>query len=212
MSPSTHRILHADAAIVVADKPAGLLSVPGRRESDCLVARVQADYPGARIVHRLDMATSGLIVLARDAEAHRRMSRAFEERRVAKRYVAEVHGHLRDEAGEIDLPLRCDWEHRPRQIVDPLRGRRALTRYRVLGRGGSGEDARTRVELEPVTGRSHQLRVHLLALGHPILGDELYAPPPSAARFGRLHLHAAGIAFAHPASNEPVRFESRAPF
>lgn len=212
MSPSCPAVLHADRALIVIDKPAGLLSVPGRSEPDCAATRVQAAYPGARIVHRLDMATSGLLVMARDAESHRRLSRAFEERHVTKRYVADVHGHLACDSGEIDLPMRCDWENRPRQIIDPVQGRHALTRYRVLERRGAGSAASTRVELEPVTGRSHQLRVHLQALGHPILGDELYAPADSVVRHPRMHLHATAIAFAHPESGEPVRFESLVPF
>lgn len=209
---SSLAILHADRALIVADKPAGLLSVPGRSEPDCLAARVQAAYPDARIVHRLDMATSGLIVMARDAEAHRRLSRAFEQRRVAKRYIADVHGHLAADAGEVDLPMRCDWENRPRQIVDPVQGRRALTRYRVLSRHGTPDNPSSRVELEPITGRSHQLRVHLLSLGHPILGDELYAPASSPLRHPRMHLHATNIEFEHPDTGERVRFDSPVPF
>ncbi|BAL22396.1 RluA family pseudouridine synthase [Azoarcus sp. KH32C] len=206
-------ILYADDALIVAEKPAGLLSVPGRGEErqDCLAARVQALYADARIVHRLDMATSGLIVLARGAEMHRRMSMAFERQTVGKRYLAQVHGHVDHEGGEIDLPLICDWENRPRQIVDQ-RGRRALTRYHVLARDGVGRDAVSRVELEPVTGRSHQLRVHLMSIGHPILGDTLYAPPESAERHPRMLLHAAGISFDHPATQLPVSFESSVPF
>lgn len=210
----TPTLLHVDAELIVADKPAGLLSVPagGAVRQDCLVSRVQALHPDALIVHRLDMATSGLILLARGAEMLRRLSLAFEQRIVGKRYVALVHGHLAHDSGEIDLALAEDPARRPRQIVDPLRGRRALTRYRVLARSGIGEDALTRVELKPVTGRTHQLRVHLMALGHPILGDPLYAPPASAERHGRLHLHAAGIAFIHPHTRMPLQFDSPLPF
>ena len=207
-------LLHVDDALIVADKPAGLLSVPGRGEErqDCLAARVQAIYPDALIVHRLDMATSGLILLARGAEMHRRMSLAFEKRTVGKRYVALVHGHLADNEGEIDLPLVGDWDNRPRQIVDHANGRRALTRYRVIERLGTNEESTSRVELSPVTGRSHQLRVHLMSIGHAILGDPLYAPPESAARHPRMYLHAASIAFIHPETRVPVSFESPAPF
>lgn len=207
-------ILYTDDALIVADKPAGLLSVPGRGEErqDCLAARVQALYPDALIVHRLDMATSGLILLARGAEMHRRMSLAFEKRTVSKRYVALVHGHVAQDAGEIALPLICDWENRPRQMVDHARGRHALTRYRIAARSGAGEDAVSRVELQPVTGRSHQLRVHLTAIGHAIVGDPLYAPPASAARHPRMHLHATSIAFIHPRLRTPVSFESTVPF
>ncbi|HJV25766.1 MAG TPA: RluA family pseudouridine synthase [Aromatoleum sp.] len=207
-------ILYSDDALIVADKPAGLLSVPGRGEHlrDCLAVRVQALFADALIVHRLDRDTSGLIVLARGAEMHRRMSMAFEKRTVGKRYLAQVHGHVDHEGGEIDLPLIVDWENRPRQMVDPVRGRRALTRYRVLAREGAGVDAISRVELEPVTGRSHQLRVHLMTIGHAILGDSLYAPPESAERHPRLHLHAARIEFMHPQTQQPMSFESCVPF
>lgn len=207
-------ILYADDAMIVADKPAGLLSVPGRGEErqDCLATRMQALYPDALIVHRLDMATSGLILLARGAEMHRRMSLAFEKRTVSKRYVALVHGHVAEEAGEIALPLICDWENRPRQMVDHARGRPALTRYWVVARTGEDDNASSRIDLQPVTGRSHQLRVHLMAIGHAILGDPLYAPPASAARYPRMHLHATSIAFIHPARRTPVSFDSPVPF
>lgn len=214
MPPLSPTILYFDDALIVADKPPGLLSVPagGQARQDCVEARVQALYPDALLVHRLDMGTSGLILLARGAEMLRRMSLGFETRVVGKRYVALVHGHVEAEVGEIDLPLGPDLENRPRMIVDPVRGRRALTRFRVVSCDGEGETAHSRIELEPVTGRSHQLRVHLMSLGHPILGDPLYAPPESAARHGRMHLHAAGIAFIHPARRVPMRFESPVPF
>ncbi|MBS0357075.1 MAG: RluA family pseudouridine synthase [Proteobacteria bacterium] len=207
-------ILHADDALIVADKPPGLLSMPARGEDrqDCLVARVQAQFADALPVHRLDMATSGLILLARGAEMQRRMNLAFEQRIVGKRYEALVHGHIGPDAGEIDLPLAADPQRNPHQIVDRQHGRRALTRYRVVERGGAGPDAVTRVELKPVTGRTHQLRVHLQSLGHPILGDPLYAPPDSAERHRRLHLHAAAITLIHPQRRVPLGFESVVPF
>lgn len=207
-------ILFADDAIVVADKPAGLLSQPARGEArqDCLEARVQVRYADATLVHRLDMATSGIILLARGAEMLRRMNAAFAQRTVGKRYVANVHGHIAAECGEIDLPLAADPDNNPRQIVDQGHGRRALTRYRVIGRSGEGEGAITRVELKPVTGRTHQLRVHLMAIGHPILGDLLYAPPQSGRTHARMHLHAAAIAFIHPDRRVPLTFESPVPF
>lgn len=207
-------ILFADDALVVADKPAGLLSQPARGEDrqDCLETRVQALYPDAMLVHRLDMATSGLILLARGDEMLRRMNAAFAQRTVGKRYVATVHGHVADDAGEIDLPLAADPDRNPRQRVDRVHGRRALTRYRVVARGGEGEAAFSRVELKPVTGRTHQLRVHLMSLGHPILGDVLYAPPHSAQLHLRMHLHAAAIAFIHPERRVPLTFESAVPF
>jgi tRNA pseudouridine32 synthase/23S rRNA pseudouridine746 synthase len=207
-------LLYVDDALIVADKPAGLLSVPGRGEArqDCLAARVQARFPDALIVHRLDQATSGLILLARGAEMHRRMSLAFEKRTVGKRYVAIVTGHVVPDVGEIDLPLRGDWENRPRQIVDHIDGRRALTRYSVAQRSGEGATATSRVLLEPVTGRSHQLRVHLLSIGHPIVGDRLYGAPDQAAEPDRMLLHAAEIAFIHPATRLPMSFASPIPF
>ena len=210
----TPAIVFVDHALIVADKPAGLLSVPGRgaERQDCLASRVQARYPDALIVHRLDMATSGLILLARGAEMHRRLSLSFEKRTVGKRYEALVHGHLSDDHGAIDLPLAADWEQRPRQRVDHEHGRHALTHYRVLERSGAGAAASSRVELFPVTGRSHQLRVHLMSLGHAILGDTLYAPPDSAQCHPRMHLHATNISFIHPERRVPLSFESPAPF
>ena len=207
-------VLHLDEFLLVTDKPAGLLSVPagGEGRQDCLAARIQARWADARIVHRLDAATSGLVLFARGAEMLRRMSLAFEQRVVGKQYLAVVHGHVVQDSGEIDLPLAEDADNRPRQIVDPLRGRRALTRYRVLDRQGTGADAISRLELKPVTGRAHQLCVHLLSLGHPILGDPLYAPPESAARFARMHLHATRVAFMHPHTRVPMVFDSPVPF
>lgn len=205
--------LYADDHLLVLDKPAGLLAVPGRGpdKQDCLSARAQARWPDALIVHRLDMATSGLLVLARGAAMQRALSMAFAARRVQKRYLAVVAGRLASPAadwGVIDLPLILDWPNRPRRMIDPAHGKPSLTRWRVLGY----EDDCTRVELEPVTGRSHQLRVHLLALGHPIMGDQLYAPAALAARSGRLLLHAWRLEFDHPASGRRLQFESPAPF
>lgn len=207
-------ILYADDEIIVADKPAGLLSQPARGDGrqDCLATRVQALYDNALLVHRLDMATSGLILLARGAEMLRRMNAAFAQRTVGKRYLASVHGHVASDSGDIDLPLAADPHNNPRQIVDRLHGRRALTRYRVVARSGEGIEAMSRVELKPVTGRTHQLRVHLMSMGHPILGDVLYAPPESPLRHARMHLHAASIAFIHPERRIPMSFESPVPF
>ena len=201
-------VLHEDEALLVIDKPAGLLAVPGRGEAgrDNLAARVQARFADALVVHRLDMATSGLMLFARGAPVQRALSMAFANRQVHKRYVAVVIGHLADDSGVIDAALAADWPNRPRQIVDPVRGKPALTRWRVLARGVDS----TRVELEPVTGRSHQLRVHLASIGHPICGDALYAPEP--ARAERLLLHASHLAFAHPARHGPCRFDSAPPF
>jgi len=207
--------LYVDDALLVLGKPSGLLAVPGRGadKQDCLSARVQARYPGALIVHRLDMATSGLMVMARNPAAQRELSKAFAAREVAKRYIAVVAGRLEappEGWGIIDLPIAVDWPRRPLRIVDPVHGKPSLTRWRVLECGATGRD--TRVELEPVTGRSHQLRVHLRELGHPILGDALYAPPEVQARAGRLLLHACSLRFAHPLTGDALAFESPAPF
>ncbi len=200
--------LHVDDALIIAEKPAGLLAVPGRGpdKQDCLSARVQACYPDALIVHRLDMATSGLICFARTAETQRRLNRSFEERMVGKRYCARVIGLL-EGAGEIDLPLIVDWENRPKSKVDPVHGKPSRTRWRASGYDAASDT--TRVELAPVTGRSHQLRVHLAALGFPILGDPLYAPPLLAPR---MCLHAMALSLFHPADGRPVEFFSPPPF
>ncbi|MDE2564579.1 MAG: RluA family pseudouridine synthase [Burkholderiales bacterium] len=199
---------YADADLLVVVKPAGLLAVPGRGEAGAahLTAQVQAAYPDALAVHRLDMATSGLMLYARGAEMHRRLGAAFAERRVAKAYVAVVEGPLAGDAGEIAAPLAADWPRRPRQQVDPVNGKPALTRWRVLAR----EADSTRVALEPVTGRTHQLRVHLQSIGHPVRGDPLYAPPP--LRAARLLLHATRLALAHPRDGRALVFESAVPF
>lgn len=205
--------LYADDTILVFDKPSGLLAVPGRGadKQDCLAARVQARYPDALIVHRLDMATSGLMVMARGAAAQRELSRAFAARAVKKRYIAVVAGRLEappEDWGIIDLPIIVDWPNRPLRIVDHVHGKPSLTRWRVLGH----EKTCTRVELEPITGRSHQLRVHLRELGHPILGDALYAPPDVQAQATRLLLHAWSLRFVHPLTRAMLAFECAAPF
>ncbi len=207
--------LYVDDTLLIFDKPGGLLAVPGRGadKQDCLSARVQARYPDALIVHRLDMATSGLMVMARGAAAQRALSQAFAARTVNKRYIAVVAGRLEAPPGEwgvIDLPIIVDWPNRPLRIVDHQHGKPSLTRWRVLGYEADG--AATRIELEPVTGRSHQLRVHLRALGYPILGDALYAPPEVQAKAGRLLLHSAALGFAHPLTGEAMRFTSGVPF
>jgi len=208
-------VVYVDDSLLVVDKPSGLLAVPGRGpgKQDCLSARVQAHYPDALVVHRLDMDTSGLMVMARGAGMQRMLSRAFAARAVTKRYVAVVAGRLEAPAqawGEIDLPLICDWPNRPRQIVDLSLGKPSLTRWRVLGYDAAGRA--TRVELEPVTGRSHQLRVHMCELGHPILGDPLYAPPGLRALAPRLQLHAASLQLLHPADGHRLAFDSAPPF
>lgn len=211
-------LVFVDEHLLVLDKPAGLLAVPGRGadRQDCLSARAQRMWPDALVVHRLDMATSGLFLMARSPAAQRRLSLAFERREVGKRYVAVVAGRLEPRDADADgwslvaLPLAADWLARPLQVVDHANGRPSITRWRVM-RYDAASDA-TRVELEPRTGRSHQLRVHLQALGHPILGDPLYASPALQARAPRLLLHAAGLQLFHPASGEPILFESRVPF
>jgi tRNA pseudouridine32 synthase/23S rRNA pseudouridine746 synthase len=206
-------LLHADDSLLVLDKPAGLLAVPGRGEDkqDCLSARVQAAWPDALVVHRLDQATSGLMLMARGAAMQRALSQCFERREVGKRYVAVVEGRLPAPADPqawrlIDLPIIVDWPRRPLRIIDAERGKPSQTRWRVLAFDASTNT--TRVELEPVTGRSHQLRVHLQALGHPILGDALYAPAEVRAKAPRLLLHAAALQFMHPAGGLPLSFES----
>lgn len=193
-------VLYRDENLLVLNKPAGLLSVPGRAEDhkDSLQSRVEAEFGTALVVHRLDMDTSGAIVMAFDKETHRHLSKQFEVKTVAKEYVCLVDGVVAGEEGEIDLPLRCDWPNRPLQMVDPELGKKALTRWRVRERVAGV----TRLALTPVTGRSHQLRVHCLSLGHPILGDRFYAPREVIAKSPRLCLHAKELAFDHPCTGE----------
>ena len=208
-------VIHKDDAVLVLDKPTGLLSVPGRGldKQDCLSLRVQASYPDALVVHRLDMATSGLMLFARSTVVQRALSLAFAERRISKRYVAMVAGHLvrpAQEWGVIDLPIGADWHQRPLRKIDHALGKASVTRWRVLA---AGPDQRaTRLELAPETGRSHQLRVHLLALGHPILGDALYGSPEVQGMATRLLLHASSLAFTHPVSMQSLQFASAADF
>jgi len=180
--------MHVDAQRIVINKPAGLLAVPGRGDDkqDCAWARVRAQFPDALVVHRLDQATSGLIVFARGEAMQRALSDAFALRQVGKRYEAVVSGAVAQDEFDIDLPLIADWPNRPRQKVDLAQGKPSLTHVQVLHR----QAGQTRLWLMPVTGRSHQLRVHLLSIGHPILGDALYAPPDAAAQAPRLLLHA----------------------
>ncbi len=212
-------VLHADPQLLVLDKPAGLLSVPGRgpENADCLSARAQQHYPDALVVHRLDMATSGLLVMARGAAAQRNLSRAFAERRVNKSYVAVVAGTLPllPDWQDISLPLAVDWPRRPRSKVCHDTGKPSHTRWRAVAHETWPETAglpATRLELQPITGRSHQLRVHLMAAGHPILGDGLYAEGSALAAAPRLLLHASHIALPHPATGEWLQFGSAVPF
>jgi tRNA pseudouridine32 synthase/23S rRNA pseudouridine746 synthase len=208
--PPGIRVLHADAQLLVVDKPSGLLSVPAKPPgpADCLEARVRAAFPEALLVHRLDGDTSGVMLFARTRLAQRHLGWQFERRQLRKTYVARVAGQVAGEAGRIDLPLICDWPNRPRQMVCHARGRPAQTDWRVLAR----EPAATRLELSPRTGRSHQLRVHMLALGHPILGDAFYADPDARAAADRLQLHARAIELRHPEGGGWVRFEAPLPF
>jgi len=206
---------YVDDALLVADKPAGLLAVPGRGpdKADCMAGRVQAQFPDALIVHRLDRDTSGLMLMARGPDVQRTLARAFAARAVHKRYIAWVAGKLalaEPEWGTVDLPLICDWPNRPLQKVDHELGKPSVTRWRSLAYDAA-RDA-TRVELEPVTGRSHQLRVHMRALGHPVLGDPLYAPATVRARAARLMLHATALEIAHPVTGAPCAFASPPPF
>ena len=212
--------VYEDADLLVLCKPAGLLCVPGRGpdKQDCLSARAQQRWPGALVVHRLDQATSGLLLMARHVAAQRQLSRAFAERQVHKRYVAVVHGRLEKSAppqdgdgdggnawNDIHLPIAADWVRRPLRVVDPAGGKPSHTRWRALGYDAATDT--TRVELEPITGRTHQLRVHLAALGHPILGDTLYADAAVQALSPRLLLHARLLRFEHPASGKPLCLE-----
>ncbi|HDS0951468.1 TPA: RluA family pseudouridine synthase [Stenotrophomonas maltophilia] len=199
---------YIDDALLVAEKPAGLLSVPGRGEEnqDCVIARLQALYPDALTVHRLDQVTSGLLLHARGKAMQAALSMQFEQRQVGKRYEAIVQGLLEADAGEVDLPLIVDWPNRPKQMVDHARGKPALTHWQVLARDAQAQC--TRVALEPVTGRSHQLRLHMASLGHPIAGDVLYGAVPAA----RVHLHACALGFTHPLTGALLGFESPAPF
>jgi len=204
-------LVYRDEFIIVANKPAGLLSVPGRGadKHDSLVGRIQTEFPDALTVHRLDMSTSGLIVFARGSEMQRQLSRLFRERSVEKRYVARVAGQIEAESGEVDLPLGADWPNRPRQKVDFASGKPSLTHYRLLVQEASTDTSR--IELEPVTGRTHQLRVHMAAIGHPILGDALYGGEASGSA-ERLLLHASMLSFAHPIGEEQLSFESAPEF
>ncbi|MDH2917601.1 MAG: pseudouridine synthase [Sideroxydans sp.] len=201
--------LHQDDFILVLDKPAGLLSVPGRGEdkADSLISRVQAEFADALIVHRLDRDTSGLLVLARGADIHRKLSMAFAAREVEKRYVARVAGELKNASGEINLPIIVDWENRPKQHVNHATGKPSRTRYSLLSFDAASHSSL--VELEPVTGRTHQLRVHLAALGHAMWGDTLYG---DASLAPRLLLHACRLQLSHPHSGVAMRWYSPPPF
>ena len=204
------QILYSDRELAFVDKPSGLLSVPGKGEAkrDSVVARLADRFGWAREAHRLDMDTSGLMVVALSPDSHRDLCRQFRDRTVIKQYEAVVWGVLRDNAGEIQLPLRADIANRPRQVVDHVAGKAALSRYEVIERF----DDRTRVRLTPTTGRSHQLRVHLASVGHPVLGDDLYATTEALAMSSRLLLHATRLGVAHPLTGARLEFASSCPF
>ena len=202
-------ILHHDHQVLLVDKPSGLLSVPGKGEdlTDCLIARVQRVFPDALLVHRLDRDTSGVMIFALTPHAQRHLGLQFENRQTKKTYVARVWGEMTGKTGTVDLPLIVDWPNRPLQMVDHENGRAAVTDWRVV-RVGDGE---TRVRLMPKTGRSHQLRVHMLALGHPILGDPFYATGP-ARDYPRLMLHSETLQFRHPDGGQGMRITAPCPF
>ena len=217
MDTPAFELVHADSDLLVLHKPAGLLCVPGLGDDkqDCLSRRVQACWPQALIVHRLDMVTSGLVLMALGPERQRQLSHLFERRQVDKRYEAVVHGRPMGaapeaDAGEITLPIRIDWLHRPLSIVDPEHGRPSHTRWRWLGAGPWA--GTSRLELEPLTGRTHQLRLHLAAIGHPIVGDTLYAPHAMPPRSPRVLLHARELRFVHPGTGQACHFVAPVPF
>ena len=204
-------IIYEDHKLLVLSKPSGLLSVPGRKEehADSLESRVLSEFPHARIVHRLDMDTSGLMIMALDPQTHRNLGLQFERRKTKKVYIARVWGHLEDDEGEVSLPLICDWPNRPLQMVDYDKGKSAQTGWKIMEREPDGG---TRVALFPVTGRTHQLRVHMAEIGHPILGDDFYAHEEGFKAANRLQLHAHRLMVHHPDNGEQVWFESDCPF
>lgn len=203
-------IIFSDDSLVIANKPADMLSVPGKgpEKQDCLWRRVQQQFPTARIVHRLDCATSGIMVLALNLESQRALSIAFQNRDTSKHYQAIVAGSVEESEGSVELPLRCDWENRPLQIVDFEQGKPALTHWQKVEETALG----TRLKLKPITGRSHQLRVHMQSMGHPIIGDRFYAAPDQIAASERLLLHAEYLGFPHPLTSEWVEFKAECPF
>lgn len=204
------RVIHLDADLLVLDKPSGLLSVPGKPEGhrDCLQSRAKIAYPHSLLVHRLDLDTSGVIVFAMNPQSQRHLGLQFERRQTHKTYIARVWGQVSGNHGTIDLPIDIDWPNRPLHHVNHETGRPAQTDWKVVGR----DAASTRMELAPKTGRSHQLRVHMQALGHPILADRLYATAEALAAAPRLQLHATSLEFFHPSGGVRVKFESPAPF
>lgn len=203
-------VLHVDDDMLVVDKQSGLLSVPGKDPSlwDCIEYRARQTWPSAGMCHRLDKDTSGVLILALNKRAHGRIGSQFEHRQTIKSYIARVAGIVAEDSGLIDLPLATDWENKPRQKVDHERGRAAQTEWQVLER----EEYATRLRLTPLTGRTHQLRVHMKAIGHVILGDAFYADPQALAAAPRLQLHAAELGLTHPSTGEFMTFTAPVPF
>ncbi|MFZ7092109.1 RluA family pseudouridine synthase [Primorskyibacter sp. 2E233] len=202
-------VLHEDSDLLIVDKPAGLLSVPGKGEGleDCLLTRLERAFPTVRLVHRLDRDTSGVMVFAMTAHAQKHLGQQFEARKVKKTYLARLAGRLEPQQGTVDLPLIVDWPNRPRQMVCHETGKPSITDWKVL----KSSEEETRVRLFPHTGRSHQLRVHMLALGHPILGDALYAPE-TASDYPRMMLHAEELRINHPENGRGMKFRAKPPY
>lgn len=207
-APGLPRIIHEDNDLLVIDKPSELLSVPGKTEPDCAEARIRAYCPETLLVHRLDLPTSGVMVFAKNSHTQRHLGLQFEKRMTRKSYIARVWGRVEGENGTIDLPLCADWPNRPRQMVNHERGKKSVTRWEVLSRSAK----ETRLVLFPETGRSHQLRVHCLELGHPIVGDRIYAHEEAFLAADRLQLHAHSLALRHPTGGEWIEFEAPCPF
>ncbi|MEE9453748.1 MAG: RluA family pseudouridine synthase [Paracoccaceae bacterium] len=203
-------IIHIDDALIIVNKPANLLSVPGKalEHADCLETRLRAEFPDTLLVHRLDMATSGVMIFARTKAAQRHIGMQFEKRQIGKTYVAKVWGHVAKDSGHIDLPLIVDWPNKPKQKVCHETGKTAQTDWKVLER----DNTISRVALYPRTGRTHQLRVHMLAIGHPILGDRFYATGPAFTAADRMQLHACEITLRHPDGGAEMTFTSKVPF
>lgn len=204
-------IIHKDEEILVLSKPSGLLCVPGRKpeHQDSLELRVKEQFPELRIIHRLDMDTSGIVIMAMNPESHRNIGLQFERRKTKKTYIARIWGHPEDDEGEIDQPLICDWPNRPIQKIDLTRGKSAITKWQVLEREEGGL---TRIALNPITGRTHQLRVHMAEMGHPILGDDFYAHEKALKAADRLQLHAYKLTVHHPSDGRLITFEAPCPF
>ncbi|MCB9982635.1 MAG: RluA family pseudouridine synthase [Rhodospirillales bacterium] len=203
-------IIHRDDDLLVLSKPAGLLSVPGKapEHADCLETRGKQEFPESLLVHRLDMDTSGIFIMAMNKKAQANLGKQFERRKIDKTYIAQVWGVPDQSEGRVDLPLRCDWENRPLQMVCYEHGRPAQTAWQVIG----VEQGHARVQLKPLTGRSHQLRVHMQALGHPILGDRFYAPEEARDGLDRLYLHAHSLTLHHPKDGTLTTFTDPCPF